>query len=286
MIKFHKYQGTGNDFIMINNLKGDINLTKEQIKSICDRHFGVGADGLILIEKSNKMDLSRQSEAKADCFMNYYNSDGSIAEMCGNGIRCTAKFYLTQIFGSRTSKNFEIYIDTRAGIKKIIINEDDTYSVNMGKPIFEHPDFPKTLKKSEVLPRSVEGYEFNCVSMGNPHAVTFVERLENIDIKSVGPKVETNTLFPNKINVEYVEKIDERNYKVRVWERGCGETLACGTGACAVYAILDSHRSPRPGQGEEITLEFPGGKLYLSKDHEENIILRGPATFVFKGEII
>jgi len=148
MLEFHKYHGAGNDFIMINNFNGEINIKPDYIKYLCDRNFGIGADGLILLEKSNKTDLSRQSEAKVDCFMNYYNSDGTLAEMCGNGIRCTAKFYLTKIFGSRTSKNSEIYIDTRAGIKKIIINEDDTYSVNMGKPIFEHPDSQKPLKRA------------------------------------------------------------------------------------------------------------------------------------------
>ncbi|MFA6515071.1 MAG: diaminopimelate epimerase [Candidatus Paceibacterota bacterium] len=278
MINFYKYHGAGNDFIMINNLEGDIDLKPDYIKLICDRHFGVGADGLILIEKSDNADLSRRSQAKADCFMNYYNSDGTQAEMCGNGVRCTAKFYLSQIVGSRTSNNSEIYIDTRAGIKKIICNEDDTYSVNMGIPVFEHDDFPNGVLNLEEL-------EMECVSMGNPHAVVIVDSLNNFNIKTIGPEIENDYHFPNKINVEFVEKIDDTNYKVKVWERGCGETLACGTGACAVYAILNK-LSPKQCLGpEEITLEFPGGKLYVSKNHEE-IILRGPAIFVFKGEII
>lgn len=273
MINFYKYHGAGNDFIMINNLDKSIFLTPKDISLYCDRHFGIGADGVILLESSDK----------ADCFMNYYNSDGSLAEMCGNGARCTAKFYLKE-----TGKDIkEINLETRADIKNIKVNDDDTYSVNMGTPIFESPDFPPAISptygKMSIL--NLEGMDFNCVSMGNPHAVALVEDLNKIDLKTIGPKVENNENFPNKINVEFVEKISDDYFKVKVWERGCGATLACGTGACAVFSILNK-LSPRSDLGEkEITLEFPGGKLYLSENHEGHIILRGPATFVFKGEI-
>jgi diaminopimelate epimerase len=271
MLNFHKYEGAGNDFIMINNLKGDIILTPEYISSICDRHFGIGADGVILLEKSDKADLSSQSpETKADCFMNYYNSDGSIAQMCGNGSRCTAKFFLEQTgYDLR-----EINLNTRAGIKNIKINDDNNYSVNMGQPYFESNDFPSGIV-------NLEGFSFNCMSMGNPHAVTLVDKLENVDIKTIGPKIENNVHFPNKINVEFIEKISNDYYKVAVWERGCGVTLACGTGACAVFAILNKTEK----FNKEITLEFPGGKLFLSQNSEGQIILRGPAKFSFKGEI-
>jgi diaminopimelate epimerase len=219
MINFNKYHGAGNDFIMINNLDRSISsLTPEDISLYCDRNFGVGADGIILLEPS----------VTADCFMNYYNSDGTTAQMCGNGARCTAKFYLKE-----TGKDIkEINLETRAGIKNIKVNGDDTYSVDMGAPIFESPDFPaETLK--------LEGFDFNCVSMGNPHAVAIVGDLEKIDLKTIGPKIENDSHFPNKINVEFVEKISDDYYKVKVWERGCGATLACGTGACAVYSILN-----------------------------------------------
>jgi len=283
MIEFHKYEGAGNDFIMINNLKGDIKLKPERIKFLCDRHFGIGADGIILLEKSDKADLSRRSsEAKADCFMNYYNSDGTVAEMCGNGVRCLAKFFLEQT----KSHQKELAIDTRAGIKKIKINKDDTYFVNMGVPVFTHSDFP-----SGKL--NIEGLTFECVSMGNPHAVVMVDSLDGYDVASIGPEIEKDYHFPNKINVEFFEKINENYFKVKMWERGCGETLACGTGACAVYAILKNSEpplppkrlaSPKQGLGE-ITLEFPGGKLFLSQNHEGEIILRGPAKFVFEGKI-
>jgi len=260
MINFYKYEGAGNDFIMINNLNKSLVLNPEKIKLFCDRHFGIGADGVILLEPSDK----------ADCFMNYYNSDGTEAEMCGNGARCTAKFFLEQTSSSKK----ELNIETRAGIKKIIVNNYNTYSVDMGVPMFENSDFP-----TGVL--NLEGFDFNCVSMGNPHAVTLVKNLDNLDIKTIGPKIENDSHFPNKINVEFVEKIHDDYFKVKVWERGCGLTLACGTGACAVYTII---KKINPNI-KEITLEFSGGKLFLSENSEGQIILRGPATFVFKGEI-
>lgn len=273
MINFHKYHGAGNDFIMINNLDKSIFLTPEDISLYCDRNFGIGADGIILLEPSST----------ADCFMNYYNLDGSLAEMCGNGARCTAKFFLEQTNRNKVLPYSikEINLETRAGIKNIKINEDETYSVEMGTPMFESVDFP-----AGIL--NLEGFDFNCVSMGNPHAVTIVDNLEKIDLKTIGPKIENNENFPNKINVEFVEKISDDYFKVKVWERGCGATLACGTGACAVFSILNK-LSARQGLAEnenkEITLEFPGGKLYLSKNEQDHVILRGPATFVFKGEI-
>ncbi len=265
MLNFHKYEGAGNDFIMINNLNNkNTTLTSNQIRQLCDRHFGIGADGLILLQPSNN----------AECFMDYYNSDGTMAEMCGNGIRCTAKFFLSQ-----TYPRGELNIDTRDGIKKIICNSDDTYSVDMGVPVFSHSDFPG---ESTML----EGYNFNCVSMGNPHAVAMVDNLDSIDLREIGPKIENNKIFPKKINVEFVEKMRENYFKVKVWERGCGATLACGTGACAVFATINkTARQDLATLGGEITLEFPGGKLFLSHNEQDHVILRGPTTFVFKGEI-
>jgi len=273
MINFHKYEGAGNDFIMINNLDNKLTLQTEQIKQLCDRHFGIGADGVILLESSNK----------ADCFMNYYNSDGTQAEMCGNGVRCTAKFFLDQTKESKVLP-YSIKIDTRAGIKEVKINDDGTFSVDIGAPIFESKDFPKSTSRTGA---KIEGFDFHSVSMGNPHAVTIVDDLNKIDLKTIGPKVENNSSFPNKINVEFVEKVNDNYYKVRVWERGCGVTLACGTGAGAVYSIITKNvrQDLTQNKDTEITLEFPGGKLFLSKNEQDHVILRGPATFVFKGEI-
>jgi len=260
MIRFYKYHGTGNDFIMIDNCEKVFDVKNvEKIKLLCDRHFGIGADGIIYLESSEK----------ADCFMNYCNSDGAFVEMCGNGIRCLAKFFL-----ERTKSDLkELSIDTRAGIKKIACNKDGSFSVNMGASVFTHSDFPSN-------PTTLENILLQFVSMGNPHAVGFVKNVSEINLSQIGPKIENDSRFPNKINTEFVEKINDNHFKVRVWERGCGETLACGTGACAVYAILKKE-NPRL---EEITLEFPGGKLYLSSNNKNEIILRGPAVCVFEGE--
>jgi diaminopimelate epimerase len=265
MFKFYKYQGTGNDFIMIDNREKVFDVKDiEKIKLLCNRHFGVGADGLILLENSDK----------ADCFMNYYNSDSTLAEMCGNGVRCLAKFFLEQT----NSNKKELLVETRAGIKKIICNNDGSFSVNMGTPVFYHDDFP-------AKPLILENILFKFVSMGNPHAVGFIKNISATDLSQIGPKIENNSIFKNKINVEFVEKITDNHFKVRVWERGCGETLACGTGACAVYAIIIKNSARQDLVEKEITLEFPGGKLYLSENKEGQIILRGPAVCIFEGEI-
>ena len=263
-IEFYKYHGTGNDFIMIDNRQGNFDIQdKERIKLLCDRHFGIGADGLILLESSSK----------ADCFMNYYNADGIVAEMCGNGVRCTAKFFLGQE-KIQVKEGEEVLVDTRDGIKKVKVNKDQTFSVNMGTPKFSHADFPKNSLAFQEI-------EFEFVSMGNPHAVGIVKNLSEINISDIGPKIENHPLFPNKINVELVEKVSDSHFRVKVWERGSGETLSCGTGACAVYAILKKENSNLG----ETTLEFPGGNLYLSQNKEGEIILRGETIFVFKGEM-
>ena len=267
MINFYKYHGAGNDFIMIDNRdKSFSTKDKKNIKLLCDRHFGIGADGLILLESSKN----------ADCFMNYYNADGTLAEMCGNGVRCTAKFFLEQT--KIKNKTKELSIDTRAGIKKIICEKDGSFSVNMGAPVFSHKDFPDS-------PLTFHDISFQFVSMGNPHAVGFVKNVSLVDVSNIGPKIENDFHFPNKINIEFVEKVKDNHFKVRVWERGSGVTLACGTGACAVYAIILKDRVRQGLTQSEITLEFPGGNLYVSENKEGEIILRGEAVKVFEGEI-
>lgn len=280
MTEFYKYHGAGNDFIMIDNRNRHFDVADtEKIKLLCDRRFGIGADGIIFLESSDKVDSTDSTDSpqagspQADCFMNYYNSDGSLAEMCGNGVRCLAKFFL-----ERTNSNLqELSIDTRAGIKKVTVNNDGSFSVNMGAPVFISSDLPDS-------PLVLENILFKFVSMGNPHAVGLVQNISEIDISDIGPKIENNSNFPNKINAELVEKVADDYYKVKVWERGSGATLACGTGACAVYAIITKDRV-RQDLTQEITLEFPGGNLYLSENPKGQIILRGPAVRVFKGEI-
>ncbi len=261
IIEFTKMHGIGNDFIVIDNFNGRIKLSEEQIVLLCDRHKGIGADGLILVESSTN---------GADCFMNYYNSDGSGETICGNGTRCTAKFLKNFYLKDRDT----LLIGTGAGIKKVICEEDGTFSVNMGNPVFSHSDFPN--KKINL-----EGMELDFVSVGNPHAIAFVEDLSIFDLEKIGPKIENNEQFPNKINFELVEKKDDKKFKAIVWERGCGATLACGTGACAIYAIIQKQGSKEL----EITIELPGGELFISQNEDGEIIMRGEARSTFSGEI-
>jgi len=256
-IQITKMHGLGNDFVMIDNMEGHIKLTISQIRAICDRHMGIGADGVILMEKREGV----------DCFMNYFNSDGSFAEICGNGIRCLARFFIET---TKTSKTI-LLIGTRAGTKEVVIDKEGNYSVVMGNPVFVHHDFPKS---SLIISR----HKFELVSVGNPHAVTFVDDLDNYNISHVGQKVENDKHFPNKINVEFVEKIGENKFKVKVWERGCGITLACGTGATAVYAIVR-----KMGMiNDKVVIELPGGILNFSENNKGEIIMSGPATNVFQ----
>lgn len=258
MREFYKYHGLGNDFIIFNNLKGEITLSEKEIIALCERHKGIGADGIILVENSKE----------GDFFMNYYDSDGS-SKFCGNGLRCTAKFIKDNNLAE--GKNV-LHIATNYGIKDIILEADDTLSVNMSKPMFEHSDFPPE-------PLEIENLIWNCVSVGNPHAITFVDNLDNYDLLKIGPIVENNKNFPNKINVEIVEQKSSNDFKVKVWERGGFPTLACGSGATAVYAMARKYK----GGDEKLTVELPGGKLFFSENEHGDIIMRGPAVLVYKG---
>ena len=255
--------GLGNDFIVINNTNGRIQLSKNQIIALCDRHKGIGADGVILVESS----------LFADCFMNYYNSDGTQESMCGNGVRCVAKFFIEEISTDEVVKNI-LKIDTRAGIKEVEIFEDNNFAVNMGKPIFTHTDF--VVNKIEI-----EDLSLDCVNVGNPHAVAFVDNLDKYDLFTLGPKIENHKNFPRKTNFELVQKTSNDNYKLKVWERGCGITLACGTGATATYAILRNNNSGI----NKVMIDMPGGRLLFSENKDGDIIMRGGATTVFNSVV-
>ncbi len=259
-IEFIKMHGLGNDFIMINNMNGDITLQESDVRLMCSRYTGIGADGVILVEGSEG----------ADCFMNYINADGSFAEMCGNGIRCTAQFFRENISSEKTL----LQIDTRSGIKEVLCHDDTTYSVAMGVPLFIHSDFPHE-------PVDIDGFTFECVSVGNPHAITFMDTIDSVDLSSVGPRVESDTHFPHKINVHFVEKLSDSELMMRVWERGSGATLACGTGAVGVYSLARKKGMIK----DEATIHLPGGSLYMSSSENGEVIMRGPAETVFIGEI-
>ena len=275
-IEFSKFEGLGNDFIIIENLENDFKLNPKEITKVCNRHFGIGADGIILIEKSKEADFK----------MVIYNSDGSQAEMCGNGIRCFAKYVYDRGYFSEEN----IKIEMLAGVKKVRLNFHGSEvlgaRVDMGKPSFKPQDIVVLVKDIEEVikfPLDIgqKTIEVTCVSMGNPHCVLFVERAETAPIKTLGPLIENHQLFPNRTNVEFVEVVDSNTLKVRVWERGVGETLACGTGACAslVAAYKNSFIGPRA------VVNLPGGDLLVDWVEGENIYLTGPAKEVFTGII-
>lgn len=229
MIKFTKMQGLGNDYVYIDCTKGsNIKDISTLAKFMSDRHFGVGSDGIILILLSDI----------ADFRMRMFNSDGTEAQMCGNGIRCVGKF----VYDKGLTNKTEITVETLAGIKYLNLNIENgkvsTVKVDMGQPILEAEKIPVIYDQSPVknlkLKAEDKEFEFICVSMGNPHAITVIEDVDNFNIEKYGPVLETNKSFPERANIEFVEILDEENIKMRVWERGAGETLACGTGACAV----------------------------------------------------
>lgn len=274
-LNFAKYEGIGNDFIIINNLDNSISLSQEQIAKLCDRNFGIGSDGLI---------LARGSET-ADFFMDFYNSDGSIAEMCGNGIRCFAKYLFDEGLTNKTT----IDIETRAGIKTIdfIFNDSAVAGarVDMGEPILETEMVPVKFNAGHLIGQTltVNGTSFQatCVSMGNPHCILFVEDLQTAPVRTLGPEVETSDHFPQKTNVEFVRVIDDNEIELRVWERGCGETLACGTGACATLVACALNNKT----GRTAVIHLPGGDLNITWDEDNHVILEGPANRIFTGSI-
>lgn len=265
-------QGLGNDYVYVNAFDEDI-LERDLpalASKISDRHFGVGSDGLVLIMGSEQ----------ADFRMKMLNSDGSEAEMCGNAIRCVAKY----VHEKGLTDKRELQIDTLAGIIKPVILEDGLIRVDMGEPVLDGKAIPSLIDKDPVVDERIEidGREmaFTLVSMGNPHAVTFVDDLQ-FDIADIGPKVETHRLFPNRINTEFVEILARDEAGMRVWERGAGETMACGTGACAalVAACLNDLTD------RIVTLHLLGGDLGVEWDEASNsVFMTGPAEFVFEGE--
>ena len=282
MIKFTKMHGLGNDYIYINTIKDENIIEKDSLQSLarflCNRHFGVGADGIILIQESNIADFK----------MSIYNQDGSQAQMCGNGIRCFVKY----VYEKGLTKKTVLKIETLAGVKKayLRVEKDEVYEVTicMGLPILDLDQ----LKEKNFLAEncndevkiSIDNNEFRIfpVSMGNPHAVLFVKNLDNIDVTKCGKFIENYNLFPEKTNVEFVQVIDRAHIKMRVWERGSGETYACGTGACAAVAVCASNGFTR----RRATVNLKGGDLYVNWSLQDNLIyMTGIATKVFDGTI-
>ena len=278
-MKFTKMQGIGNDYVYVNCLQETIENPSELAKKISDRHYGVGSDGLIMINPSDKADFE----------MEMYNADGSRGEMCGNGIRCVAKYVYDYGLTDKTS----ISVETLAGIKYLDLTLGDDgkvalVKVNMGSPILTANQIPIVSDKEQVInePLDVDGttYRITGVSMGNPHAIVYMDDLENLEIEKIGPKFENHIAFPDRINTEFVRVIDRHTLQMRVWERGSGETLACGTGACAV--AVASTLNGLVDEGRPVTVKLLGGDLQILWNRQENLVyMTGPATTVFDGEI-
>jgi diaminopimelate epimerase len=277
-MRFAKYHGTGNDFVMIEDLGDALRLAPATIAALCDRHRGVGADGLIRVAPADE----------ADFFMDYYNANGEVAEMCGNGIRCMGKLLYDR--GLTTAR--EIDVLTRAGIKRLVIEARDgvaqTVTVDMGPPALERKAIPMAgdpMSRFVGEPFDIDGrtYTATAVSMGNPHCVLFMDAgadLREVEVSRLGPIVERRPEFPKRTNVEFV-LAEDGLIRMRVWERGSGETMACGTGACAALvatslAGLTGRRAP---------VEFPGGRLGVEWRDDDHVFLTGPAVCVFEGEL-
>ncbi len=274
-MKFTKMQGCGNDYVYVDCTRNLIDHIPETAVKVSDRHFGIGSDGLILIRSSEK----------ADFFMDMYNNDGSRAQMCGNGIRCVAKF----VYDKGLTDKKQLMIETLGGVKQLeltVENGEVTFvTVNMGNPVLKPSLIPVVSEKEMVInePIMVNGKEYGitCVSMGNPHAVVFVEDTKTIPMNEIGPLFEHHELFPERVNTEFVHVVDRSRIEMRVWERGSGETLACGTGACAsvIACILNGYTD------HEVTVSLLGGELKIRYDEKENTIyMTGPAVTVFEGE--
>ena len=275
-MKFTKMQGIGNDYVYVNCFEETV-ADPERVSEISDRHFGIGADGLVLIMPSDK----------ADFRMRMFNADGSEGNMCGNATRCIGKF----VYDNHLTDKTNITLETRSGIKKLTLYPENgkvkTVLVDMGKAVLKPADIPMNVSGDTFInkPITVDGKEvfITAVSMGNPHAVTYVDDVDSLELEKIGPSFENHPLFPERVNTEFIKILDESTMQMRVWERGSGETWACGTGACAATAasVLNGYFP----HDKEITVKLRGGDLFITYKSDGTVLMRGPAETVFTGEI-
>jgi diaminopimelate epimerase len=279
-LTFTKMNGLGNDFVMIEDLDGTLDFAPEAVQWFCDRHFGIGGDGLILVR--------RATTPEADYYMHYHNADGSLAEMCGNGARCFAKYIVDH--GLVPADADSLVIETLGGLKPVTFTRDedgllDSATVDMGEPILAPEDIPTTFSGTQVYDCPIDTplgeVRITAVSMGNPHAIIWVDDIDEAPVHTLGPLVETHEAFPRHTNVEFAEFVDAEHIRLRVWERGVGETLACGTGACAtlVAAVLSCRT------GRQATIELPGGDLVIRWHENDRVYMTGSAATSFVGTV-
>ena len=276
-MKFTKMQGIGNDYVYVNCFEETVADPERVSEIISDRHFGIGADGLVLIMPSDK----------ADFRMRMFNADGSEGNMCGNATRCIGKF----VYDNHLTDKTNITLETRSGIKKLTLYPENgkvkTVLVDMGKAVLKPADIPMNVSGDTFInkPITVDGKEvfITAVSMGNPHAVTYVDDVDSLELEKIGPSFENHPLFPERVNTEFIKILDESTMQMRVWERGSGETWACGTGACAATAasVLNGYFP----HDKEITVKLRGGDLFITYKSDGTVLMRGPAESVFTGEI-
>ena len=275
-MKFTKMHGCGNDYVYVNGFEEKIEDPASVAIKVSDRHFGIGSEGLIMICPSKV----------ADFLMAMYNADGSEGKMCGNGVRCIAKY----VYDKGLTDKTQISIETLGGIKYLDLQVENgavkTVKVDMGEPVLKAEEVPVQFAKEQMIGEevSVDGktYNMTCVSMGNPHAVVWVEDTKGLDLEKIGPNFEHHPMFPERVNTEFVQILSRTEVNMRVWERGSGETLACGTGACAtaVACILNDKTE------DEVLVHLVGGDLKITYDRDTNhVFMTGPATIVFEGEI-
>ena len=275
-MKFTKMQGLGNDYVYVNGFTESVENKEEAARLLSDRHFGVGSDGLILINPSEVADFE----------MEMYNADGSRGKMCGNGIRCVAKY----VYDYGLTDKTKISVETLGGIKYLDLTVEDgkvvLVRVDMGEPILEADKIPVAAGKEKVIDEPIvvdeKEYRTTSVSMGNPHTVVYMDEIATLDLEKIGPGFECHPWFPDRVNTEFVKVIDDTLLEMRVWERGSGETLACGTGACAVAvaSILNGLAK------REVTVRLLGGELKIEWDEKTNhVFMTGPAAVLFDGEI-
>ena len=276
-MKFSKMHGIGNDYIYVNCFEETVNEPEKVSVVLSDRHKGVGSDGLVLIMPSDK----------ADFRMRIFNADGSEAMMCGNATRCIGKY----VYDMGLTDKTDITLETNSGIKYLMLylkdNKVDSVTVDMGKAILVPKDIPVNSDLDLFVSQPVEVcgkiWDITCVSMGNPHAVIFTEGVAELDLEKIGPHFENNRLFPNRVNTEFAEVIDEHTLNMRVWESGSGETFACGTGTCAtvVAAVLNGICK----HDEEVLVHLRGGDLRITYKSDGTVLMTGPAEYVFEGTV-